>query len=92
MNEVEEEVFFFVLHTTSSQSIPFISISDTLRNRKIVQYIPVKLVLGLEEQMEGTFFNYFSELGISMLLFEAGQQDLVSSIDSHEVNADGAWI
>ena len=84
MSEVETEVFFFDLHTTSSQSIPFLSISDTLRNREIVENIPVPLILGLEEQMEGTLFNFFSELGISMLLFEAGQHSLVSSVDCHE--------
>jgi len=84
IDEVEEEVIFFDLHTTSSQSIPFVSISDTLRNRDIVEGLPVPLVLGLEEQMEGTLFSFFSEVGISMVLFEAGKHDLASSVDSHE--------
>jgi hypothetical protein len=82
--EATDEVFIFDLHTTSSQSVPFVSISDTLRNRKVIEDIPAPLVLGLEEQMEGTLFNFLSEVGISMALFEAGQHELVSSIDSHE--------
>ncbi len=77
-------IYFFDLHTTSAHSIPFVSISDTLRNRKIVKGIPVPIVLGLEEDMEGTLFNFFSELGISMILFEAGQHEQASSIDNHE--------
>jgi succinylglutamate desuccinylase len=80
----KEDIYFFDLHTTSSHSIPFVSISDTLRNRKILEGIPVPVVLGLEEKMDGTLFNFFSELGISMSLFEAGKHDLASSIDNHE--------
>ena len=84
MEEVDKEVFFFDLHTTSSFSIPFSSISDTLKNREILEDIPVPTVLGLEEEMEGTLFSYFSELGLSMILFESGQHNLVSSVDNHE--------
>lgn len=84
VEEANEEVLFFDLHTTSAQSVPFVSISDTLRNRKIIEDIPVPLILGLEEQMEGTLFSFFSEIGISMVLFEAGQHDAQSSVDSHE--------
>ena len=80
----KEDIYFFDLHTTSSHSIPFVSISDTLRNRKILEGIPVPVVLGLEEKMDGTLFNFFSEIGISMLLFEAGKHDLASYIDNHE--------
>ena len=84
LDEMSGEVYFFDLHTTSSHSIPFISISDTMRNRQVIEKVPVPLVLGLEEQMEGTLFSYFSELGVSMALFEAGQHDARSSIDNHE--------
>ena len=52
------------LHTTSSQSIPFISISDTLKNRRITRNIPVPLVLGLEELLDGPMFSFFSEIYI----------------------------
>jgi len=84
INDAVEEVIFFDLHTTSSQSIPFVAISDTLRNRRIMKGIPVHVVLGLEEKMEGTLFSFFGEIGISMILFESGQHNLESSIHSHE--------
>jgi hypothetical protein len=77
-------VYFFDLHTTSSHSVPFVSISDTLKNREIIEEVPVPIVLGLEEQMEGTLFSFFSELGIPMALFEAGQHDSMASVDNNE--------
>jgi succinylglutamate desuccinylase len=84
LNQSDGDVFFFDLHTTSSHSVPFISISDTLKNREVIEDVPVPIVLGLEEQMEGTLFSFFSELGISMALFEAGQHDSMASVDNNE--------
>lgn len=75
--------YLFDLHTTSSHSMPFISISDTLKNRKIIKNIPVQLVLGLEELLDGPMFSFFSELGLPAILFEAGQHDAISSYENH---------
>jgi hypothetical protein len=75
--------FIFDLHTTSSQSMPFISISDTLKNRKIVRNIPVNMVFGLEELLDGPMFSFLSELGLPAILFEAGQHDAVLSYKNH---------
>ncbi len=75
--------FLFDLHTTSSHSMPFLSISDTLKNRKIIRNIPVNLVLGLEELLDGPMFSFFSELGLPAILFEAGQHDAISSYENH---------
>lgn len=84
INEIDTQPYFFDLHTTSSQSVPFISISDTLRNRKLVENLKTPVILGLEERMEGTLFSYFGEIGIQMVLYEGGQHDEVSSIDNIE--------
>lgn len=84
LDQSKGEVYFFDLHTTSSHSVPFISISDTLKNREVIEGVPVPIVLGLEEQMEGTLFSFFSELGIPMALFEAGQHDSMASVDNNE--------
>ncbi len=75
--------YLFDLHTTSSQSIPFLSISDTLKNRRITRRIPVPLVLGLEELLDGPMFSFFSELGLSTVLFEGGQHMAYSSLENH---------
>lgn len=75
--------YLFDLHTTSSHSMPFISISDTLKNRKIIKGLPIHLVLGLEELLDGPMFSFFSELGLPAVLFEAGQHDAISSLENH---------
>ena len=75
--------YLFDLHTTSSHSMPFVSISDTLKNRKIINNLPVNLVLGLEELLDGPMFSFFSELGLPAVLFEAGQHDAISSYENH---------
>lgn len=75
--------YLFDLHTTSAQGLPFISISDTLKNRELIKNIHVPLVLGLEEQMEGPMFSFFSESGIPSVLFEAGQHDSLYAIENH---------
>ncbi|MCK5281669.1 MAG: succinylglutamate desuccinylase/aspartoacylase family protein [Cyclobacteriaceae bacterium] len=78
-----QPTFLFDLHTTSSHSMPFISISDTLKNRRIIKSLPVNLVLGLEELLDGPMFSFFSELGLPAILFEAGQHDAISSYENH---------
>lgn len=78
-----QPTFLIDLHTTSSQSMPFISISDTLKNRKIIRNIPANLVLGLEELLDGPMFSFFSELGLPAVLFEAGQHTAISSYENH---------
>ncbi|MBX2846101.1 MAG: succinylglutamate desuccinylase/aspartoacylase family protein [Saprospiraceae bacterium] len=78
------DVTFVDLHTTSSDSSPFMVIDDTIRNRRIAQSVPVTLVLGVLEQLEGTLSGYLSNYGVTTLVFEAGQHDALSSIDRHE--------
>ncbi|WP_420386750.1 succinylglutamate desuccinylase/aspartoacylase family protein [Roseivirga sp.] len=78
------ELFFIDLHTTSSESQPYISINDTLRNRRVALKYPLPIVLGLEEYLEGTILSYINELGHIALGFEAGQHDAPASVTNHE--------
>ena len=75
---------FIDLHTTSSESKPFMAIGDTLRNRKLAKGLPIPLILGFEEHMKGTLFNFFNYLGVCSILFEAGQHQSPASVDAHE--------
>ena len=79
----ENEVFIFDLHTTSSESVAFVSVNDTLRNRSIIDDIPSVVILGLEEMMKGTLNSTLNDLGLTAILFEAGQHDDLSSIENH---------
>ena len=84
INSTNELIYLFDLHSTSSNSIPFLVVADTIRNRKIAKKIPVPVILGLEEKMDGTLFSFLSSIGFSTLIFEAGQHDDPMSIRNHE--------
>ena len=68
--------FYFIdLHTTSSKTLPFITINDALINRKFSKFFPVPIVLGIEEFLDGPLLSYINQLGYVSLGFESGQHD-----------------
>lgn len=74
--ETESGPFYFIdFHTTSSKTIPFITINDALINRKFSTLFPVPIVLGIEEYLEGPLLSYVNQLGYVSLGFESGQHD-----------------
>ena len=79
----DEPIYIIDLHTTSSYSVPFLVLGDTLRNREIADSIPAPIILGLEEQTDGTMFSFLNRIGISSILFESGQHDSLSAIENH---------
>ncbi|MBU2525879.1 MAG: succinylglutamate desuccinylase/aspartoacylase family protein [Bacteroidetes bacterium] len=74
--------YFLDLHTTSSHSKPFITISDAMINRKFATLFNVPIVLGLEEYLQGTLLNYINERGYVSLGFEAGQHQDESAVQN----------
>ncbi|MGF1555801.1 succinylglutamate desuccinylase/aspartoacylase family protein [Paucihalobacter sp.] len=77
--------FYFIdFHTTSSKTIPFITINDALINRKFSSFFPVPKVLGIEEYLSGPLLSYINELGYVSLGFESGQHSDEASI-AHSV-------
>lgn len=78
------DVYFVDLHTTSAPGKPFATVGDTLRNRRFALQFPVTIVLGLEEQIEGTLLEYINNLGAVTMGFEAGQHEATASVDHHE--------
>ncbi len=70
----ERPPFYFIdLHTTSSPTLPFITINDAVINRKFSNQFPVPVILGIEEYLEGPLLSYINELGYVSLGFESGQ-------------------
>jgi hypothetical protein len=78
------EIYFLDLHTTSAAGEPFATVGDTLRNRAFALQFPVTIVLGLEEQIEGTLLEFMNNRGAITLGFEAGQHAALSSVENHE--------
>ncbi len=82
--EEQGPYYFIDLHTTSAPSPPFITLNDNLRNREFAMRIPVPIILGIEEFLNGPLMSYINELGHIALGFEAGSHDAAQSIDNHE--------
>lgn len=77
------------LHSTSAGGAPFTIISDTLQNRPVAFALPVPVLLGLEERIEGTLLSWFADLGHVAVCLEGGQNDLPSTADHH---AAALWL
>ncbi|HLE62964.1 MAG TPA: succinylglutamate desuccinylase/aspartoacylase family protein [Pyrinomonadaceae bacterium] len=78
------EIYFLDLHTTSAHGKPFATVGDTLRNRRFALNFPITIVLGLEEQIDGTLLEYINNLGAITMGFEAGQHEAITSVEHHE--------
>ncbi|MEL7006434.1 MAG: succinylglutamate desuccinylase/aspartoacylase family protein, partial [Bacteroidota bacterium] len=82
--ENESGPFYFMdLHTTSSQTIPFLTVNDSLLNRKFCEQYPIPMILGIEEYLDGPLLNWVNDLGYVAFGYEAGQHDSLSSIENH---------
>ncbi|MEQ8360231.1 MAG: succinylglutamate desuccinylase/aspartoacylase family protein [Cytophagales bacterium] len=84
MHDASEPCIFFDLHSTSAPSLPFAAINDSIYNRSIVKGLPVPIILGLQEQIEGTLNGILNDMGLPAVLFEAGQHNEKETIDYHE--------
>jgi len=79
----EKAPFYFIdFHTTSSKTIPFITINDATINRKFSGLFPVPIVLGIEEHLNGPLLSYINELGYVSLGFESGQHDEKEAVEN----------
>ena len=67
--------YFFDLHTTSGKTIPFLTVNDSLLNRKFTTQYPIPMILGIEEYLNGPMLSFINELGYVSFGFEAGQHD-----------------
>lgn len=76
--------FYFIdFHTTSSKTLPFITINDALINRKFSQQFPVPIILGIEEYLEGPLLSRMNQLGYVSLGFESGQHDDPAAVENN---------
>lgn len=82
------DVYLLDLHTTSSTSPPFVTLSDTLEIRTFAARLGLPLVLGIEEEID-TMVDYLSGFGALAIGIEAGRHDDPASVDVHEA---ALWI
>jgi len=77
------------LHTTSNIGAPFATVGDTIRNRSFAAHFHSSVVLGLEEELQGTLLEYLSGSDCITMGYEAGQHDDPVSVQTHEAVA---WV
>ena len=77
------EVYVLDLHSTSATGVPFATVGDTLRNREFARKFPVTILLGVEEQLEGTMLEYLNNTGAVTLGFEGGSHTSPETVANH---------
>jgi succinylglutamate desuccinylase len=78
------ELIMLDLHTTSSETLPFILSSHDPKSRRLVKPIPVPTILGVDNRIKGTLGSYLNSLGDASAVFEAGQHRDPFSIMYHK--------
>ncbi|QDU84830.1 aspartoacylase [Planctomycetes bacterium Pla163] len=67
------KAFLLDLHSTSAAGPPFCLAADTLANRRIAAGLPLPLILGMEEGIDGTLLSWFAEQGYDHMGVEGGR-------------------
>ena len=83
------DVHFLDLHTTSGPGEPFTTIADSSLSLGFARDLPVPLILGLAEILEGTLTGFLSTRGIPGVVFEGGQHGAPRSIAASEA---AIWV
>jgi len=84
VEQSEGRIHFLDLHTSSADGPPFLTVGDTLVNRNFALQMPLPLILGLEEQVDGALLEFLNNRGVITMGVEAGHHDHESSVDRHE--------
>lgn len=65
--------FFLDCHTTSSDSLPYISVQEVGKNDVFADKFPLHIVRGFSDIVNGSIDKYFSQVGFTGFTFEGGQ-------------------
>ncbi len=76
--------YFLDCHTTSSPTLPYISVQDVNDNVEWAQRFPTYIIQGFSDLVYGCIDHYLSRIGITGFVFEAGQHEDPSAVDNHE--------
>jgi len=82
--EARQPIVFLDLHSTSAPGAPFVCMSDVLRNREIAFALPVPVLLGIEEAIDGALMGHLTELGHVAVAIEGGQHDDPETVERLE--------
>lgn len=76
--------YFLDCHTTSSESLPYISVQEVNDNNEWAHRFPTYIVRGFSDIVYGAIDHYLSRTGLTGFTFEAGQHEHKTSVENHE--------
>lgn len=76
--------YFLDCHTTSSDSLPYISVQEVNDNDPWAHKFPTYIVRGFSDIVYGAIDHYMSRTGLTGFVFEAGQHSSPASVENHE--------
>ena len=79
-----EPLVFLDLHSTSGAGPPFTCMADVIRNRKVAFALPIPVILGIEEILDGSLLGWLCDLGHVAVAVEGGQSDDPRTVAHHE--------
>jgi len=77
-------LIFVDLHTTSSDTMPFVVVSNREDNVCFTSKFSLPKVIGLEAFLHGPMLNWIDSLGHRTMAFEAGRHDDPDSVKIHQ--------
>ncbi|MDR9457153.1 MAG: succinylglutamate desuccinylase/aspartoacylase family protein [Salegentibacter sp.] len=76
--------YFLDCHTTSSPSLPYISVQEVNENDEWAHRFPTYIVRGFSDIVYGCIDHYLSRTGLTGFVLEAGQHTDKTSVENHE--------
>lgn len=76
--------YFLDCHTTSSPSVPYISVQEVNENDNWAHKFPTYIIRGFSDIVYGCIDHYLSRIGITGFVFEAGQHTSTEAVENHE--------
>jgi succinylglutamate desuccinylase len=76
--------YFLDCHTTSSPSLPYVSVQEVNDNDKWAHKFPTYIIRGFSDIITGDIDHYLSRIGMTGFVFEAGQHTDERSVENHE--------
>lgn len=76
--------YFLDCHTTSSPSLPYISVQEVNDNDEWAHRFPTYIVRGFSDMVYGCIDHYLSRTGLTGFVLEAGQHTDKTSVENHE--------
>lgn len=79
-----KNLFFLDCHTTSSETIPYISAHDEAESYEFALQFPLYTVVGFSNHVPGSIDDFFRAQGFTGFTFEAGQHKEFTSLENQE--------